>query len=114
MALNNFFKINFPYGIMKNNDNEWACFNREYKPLGTKDSLEVKEEKDFVFCKYKGLTDKVIEKLSDTPGSLKLEDGEIKKIYFYNDATNPSNQTSKKLYSSYFNKLEIVSKLKVQ
>ena len=46
MALNNFFKINFPYGIMKNKDNEWACFNREDKPLGTKDSLEVKEKRN--------------------------------------------------------------------
>ena len=34
MALSNFFKINLPYGIKRNENGQWTAFNREYKPLG--------------------------------------------------------------------------------
>jgi hypothetical protein len=34
MALTDFFRINLPYGIQKNDVGEWSAFNREYKPLG--------------------------------------------------------------------------------
>lgn len=113
MPLNNFFKVNLPYGIMKNDNNEWTCFNREYKPLSNNDSLTVIEPKDFIYTKYKGLTEKVLQKLGDTPGSLNIENGKIVKVFFYSDATNPSNFSKKTLYDSYFEKLEILSKLKV-
>lgn len=114
MALNNFFKINFPYGIMSNKQGEWAAFNREYKPLGHKDSLNVIPEEDFIYCKYKGLTENLLRKLGDTPGSIKMENDKITKVFFYNDATNPSNNNKKKLFQSYFEKLEILSKLRVK
>ena len=32
--LSDFFRINLPYGIAKNKNNEWMAFNREYLPLG--------------------------------------------------------------------------------
>lgn len=32
--LENFFRINLPYGMIRNDKNEWMCFNREYMPLG--------------------------------------------------------------------------------
>jgi len=114
MALNNFFKINFPYGIMVNQKGEWTAFNREYKPLGYKDSLKVVSEKDFIYCKYKRLTDSVLRKLGDTPGAVVMDDDKIVKVFFYNDATNPSNDKKKKLYKTYFDKLELLSKLKVE
>ena len=114
MALSNFFKINFPYGIMANKKGEWTAFNREYKPLGNKDSLKEVKDKDFIYCKYKGLSETILKKLADTPGSIVLENTKIIKVFFYNDETNPSNQNKKILYKTYFEKLEILSKLKVQ
>lgn len=32
--LNDFFRINLPYGIAQNNKGEWMAFNREYRPIG--------------------------------------------------------------------------------
>lgn len=114
MALNNFFKINFPYGIMVNKKGEWTAFNREYKPLGCKDSLKAIKNEDFIYCKYKGLTDTILKKLADTPGAIEKDNNKIIKVFLYNDATNPSNQNKKSLYKDYFAKLELLSKLKVQ
>ncbi|TSE07985.1 hypothetical protein [Aquimarina algiphila] len=114
MSLNNFFKINLPYGMMKNQNNEWTCFNREYKPLSNKDIFTNVDPKDFIYSKYKGLTENVLKKLADTPGSIQLVDGKIVKVFFYSDDTNPSNFNKKELYNSYFKKLEILSSLKVQ
>ncbi len=34
MALSDFFRINLPYGMMRNESGEWFVFNREYAPLG--------------------------------------------------------------------------------
>jgi len=34
MSLTDFFRINLPYGIHRNKNNEWSAFNREYLPLG--------------------------------------------------------------------------------
>lgn len=33
MALDDFFRINMPYGMQRNGDGEWFVFNREYKPF---------------------------------------------------------------------------------
>ena len=35
--INDFLRINLPYGIKKNENNEWAAFNREYLPLDFND-----------------------------------------------------------------------------
>ncbi|AWX44824.1 hypothetical protein HME9304_01829 [Flagellimonas maritima] len=112
MALNNFFKVNLPYGMMKNENSEWTCFNREYKPLSSNDSLIEVDQKDFIYTKYKGLTENVLRKLADTEDSLRIENGKIIKVFFYSDTTNPSNFSNTALYKSYFKKLEILSKLK--
>ena len=32
--LSDFFRINFPYGLMRNENGEWTAFNRDYLPLG--------------------------------------------------------------------------------
>lgn len=71
MALNNFFHINMPYGMWKNEKGEWFCFNREYAPLGfTKNELGSRywddRKKDFntpSHTKYRDLSDKVIKKI---------------------------------------------------
>jgi len=36
--LSDFFRINLPYGIAKNENGEWMAFNREYLPLGYNDT----------------------------------------------------------------------------
>ncbi len=33
MPLNNFFRINLPYGLLKDNQDNWSCFNRKSQPL---------------------------------------------------------------------------------
>ena len=112
MALNNFFHINFPYGIQVNDKGEWTAFNREYKPLGYFSSLEKVTDKDFNYCKYKNLTETILKKLGDRDGAIDKVNSKIVKIYFYNDDTDPSILEKKDLYNRYFLKLEILSKLK--
>lgn len=34
MALTDFFRINLPYGIVRDSKGRWSAFNREYLPLG--------------------------------------------------------------------------------
>lgn len=112
--LNNFFKINLPYGIQKNENDEWSCFNREYKPLGTKDSSTQVDPESFIYTKYKGLTERTLKKLAFHETSIHRTEGKIVKVFFYNDRSNPSNFNQKALYKDYFDKIEILSKLQVK
>jgi len=49
MALGDFFRINMPYGMRRNDKGEWFVFNREYKPLGwnTKEFINEEDYPDF-------------------------------------------------------------------
>lgn len=63
--LNNFFRINMPYGITRNEKGEWSAFNREYMPLGYNDSrLKGNIIKEFgelpIWTKYKALHEKTL------------------------------------------------------
>ncbi|WP_373060293.1 hypothetical protein [Zunongwangia sp. H14] len=99
MALTDFFRINFPYGLKKNNNNEWFVFNREYMPLGwnSKDKQEsIHKEMPYsefpVYTKYKGLTENAIEKIiKDKDRIQRNDENEIVRIFFYNDKTNPKS-----------------------
>ena len=113
MALDNFFIFIFPYGIKTNGKGEWTAFNREYKPLGETNSSKIVSESEFIYCKYKNLTESILKKLGDTNGAIEKANNKIVKVFFYNDETNPSNFNNKDLYRKYFEKLEILSKLKV-
>jgi len=112
MALNNFFHINFPYGIKVNDKGEWTAFNREYKPLGYSNSMEIVPEKDFKYCKYKYLNETLLKKLGDKDGAVEKANDKIVSVLFYNDASDPSILDKKELYNRYFSKLEILSKVK--
>jgi len=110
--LNNFFRINLPYGIAKSEDGKWMAFNREYMPLGFNDQ-KYKEHpghsyKDIpIYTKYKRLTDNFLTKLvGDEKFIARNSDGEITKVFFYDDATNPVNNTKSELWESYFNKIQ--------
>lgn len=112
MALDNFFKINFPYGIKINDKGEWTAFNREYKPLGYTNSQEKVSEKDFKYCKYINLTETILNKLGDTDGAVEKENNKIVRVFLYNDGSNPSKFENQSLYNKYFAKLQLLSKLK--
>jgi|SRR5690554_1114119 len=117
--LNDFFRINLPYGIAKNDRGEWMAFNREYMPLGFNNRansgnpgtnfLEMP-----IYTKYKRLTEKFLLEIADNENSVKRNgDNEIIKVFLYNDGSNPRNQSADKtiLWDRYFGKLKKLSKL---
>ena len=118
--LSDFFRINLPYGIVKNKNGEWMAFNREYLPLGynNKDSkgMHGKSYLDLpIYTKYKRITEKLLIELAHSEDGIQRdENGEITKVFFYNDGTNPRNQSTdkKELWDSYFDKFKKLSKLK--
>ena len=115
--LNNFFKINLPYGMIKNENGEWACFNREYVKLGTKSSQSDLEDKNLVFTKYKGITSALLMSFANNDeDAVQKKEGEIFRVFFYNDFTNPCNgnhskKEQKLFFDMYFKKLENLSSL---
>ncbi len=117
--LDNFFRINMPYGIAKNGKGEWMAFNREYLPLGYHDQ-ELKGSPGIsylelpVYTNYKRVTEKLLLELAGNENALQRdENGDITKVFLYNDGTNPVNQTAhkKNLWDQYFKKLQRLSKL---
>ena len=94
MALTDFFRINFPYGIQLNDDQNWTAFNREYRPIGffTRDNIDIKNLP--LSVEYEGVTDKFLLSLAedDELSVHKDKDGKIIRVFFYNDGTNPANK----------------------
>lgn len=118
MALTDFFRINLPYGIQRNGDNEWFCFNREYLPLGWNSKEEhesIHQENIYdsipLYTKYKGLTEKRILQIIKEPSAIQRDkDGTINRVFFYNDGTNP--KISPKHWGDYFEIIKQFSQLK--
>lgn len=120
--LGNFFRINLPYGIAKNENGEWMAFNREYLPLGFIDlNLKGMPGKSYldlpVYASYKKVSEKLLLSLADNPEDIQRnENGEIIRVFFYKDSSNPVNVFGKsrdeELWNRYFNKLKILSVLK--
>lgn len=119
--LSDFFRINLPYGFSQNTNKEWMAFNREYLPLGFNDmSMKGSPETSYlnlpVYTKYKRISEKLLIELAGEESSVQRNDnGEIIRIFLYNDTTNPMNQSTEKkeLWDKYFEKLKKISKLKV-
>ncbi len=110
MAFDNFFTINFPYGMMKDKNGNWACFNKGYQLLGESVSKFDYNTDKFIYTKYKGLTEKLLTELAD-----KFETdttGKITKIWFFNSGTNPSVTNKIDDWEAYFIKIKKLSKLK--
>ena len=120
--LSDFFRINLPYGIAKNEKDEWMAFNREYLPLGfnTTESkgLPGNDYLDLpIYTRYKAVSEKLLSELADSEDSIdRNESGEIIRIFLYKDATNPMNFTPQKqeLWDRYFKKVARLSKLSVK
>lgn len=116
--LNNFFKINMPYGIKVNEEGRWAAFNREYSPLGLNKKELNPYFSPFLFTKYKNLSDKLLLHLAGSEDCVhRNSTGNIDIIWFYNDATNPCNGQSisinNKNWIVYFKKIKRLSSLTI-
>ncbi|MCL3782744.1 hypothetical protein EMN47_20345 [Prolixibacteraceae bacterium JC049] len=119
--LSDFFRINLPYGIARNERNEWMAFNRDYLPIGYNDvsmkGLPGRSYLDLpVYTKYKKVPEKLLLELADDESSLQRdENGEISKVFLYDDGTNPVNRLDevKDLWVKYFKKLEKLSELRI-
>nr|WP_169605363.1 hypothetical protein [Microscilla sp. PRE1] len=118
----NFFRINLPYGIARNDQGEWMAFNREYMPLGYNDtSLKGDPGNSFqdlpIYTSYKGLTEKVLTELAHSSDAIRRnENNEITTIFLYNDRSNPTNQYEEKphYWKLYFEKLKKLSELQTK
>ena len=117
--LSDFFRINLPYGMMKNEKSEWFFFNREYVPIGWNSTAQNDFKKNGfadlpVYTKYTRITDAMLLKLSwDGEVSVRRnERGEIVKVFFYNDATNPQNDP--RYWPDYLEKLKLLSRCNVK
>lgn len=118
MSLTDFFRINMPYGIVKNSKGEWTAFNREYVPLGWNECSglqHIDSEESYkeipIRTKYKNATEKLLAKLIDENSSVSCDnDGKIRKLFLYNDRTNPAND--KQYWNLYMEKIKILSQLK--
>jgi len=118
MALTDFFRINMPYGIVKNKNEEWTAFNREYVPLGwnepsTKENITQEESYSNIpiHTSYKNATEELLKKLIDKSTAVEYDNNKkIKMIFLYDDATNPTN--NEKYWSTYLEKIKILSQLK--
>ncbi|MDN3551002.1 hypothetical protein [Mucilaginibacter aquaedulcis] len=114
MAVKDFFRINFPYGIRKKNNEEWFAFNRDSMPLGVyKNTLLPYDEwlNTFTGLGYSGLTEKLLTQLAISRIEMD-DDGKICCIWLYNDGTNPMKSAQN--WEDYMSKLKKLGKLKVK
>lgn len=120
MALTDFFRINMPYGMMKNSKGEWFFFNREYSPLGWNEKMKksIHDESALieypVFTKYKKMTPAFLEKIAwhKEKGIKRNQEGEIEMVFFYNDGNNP--QSMPQYWDIYFSKIKELSKCEIK
>lgn len=104
--MTDFFRINMPYGMQKNEKGEWMFFNREYNPLGSvvRDH-EVNEQQ--YYCRYVKLDDSLLTGLAEVGSIDRNEQGEITRIWFYNDSTTPAGmKVNNELWDKYTSKLK--------
>jgi hypothetical protein len=111
MGLFNFFRINLPYGISRNDAGQWIAFNREYLPIGWNtttgnESIIAKEYNEIpVYTTYPGLTEKFLISIAVDEKSIhRNEKGEIVQVFLYNDRTNPTTDSNH--WDSYFNRIK--------
>lgn len=118
MALNDFFRINMPYGIVKNSKGEWTAFNREYAPIGwnekyTGQSIDIDDSYSDIpiRTKYKNATETILKQLIDNESAEEYDsNGDLRKIYLYGDGTNPLNNAEH--WNTYLDKIKILSQLR--
>ena len=119
--LNNYFNINLPYGISKNDKDEWMSFNRTFLPIGfNSNDLNFSPGenylKDVIYTKYIGLTEEVLKELAYNEYSIQRDNtGLIVEILFYNDDPDIMNRIDRtEFFNKYFEKINKLSNLKKQ
>lgn len=116
MSLDNFFKINLPYGIRRNSSNKWFAYNREYLPLGWNNKEHDKGiltdnvyGDNPIYTEYKRLTSKKLLMIAGSEEYVRRDaQGEIEQIFLYDPRRNPTS--SEKNMQDYFRKIELLSK----
>lgn len=114
--LNNFFKINLPYGIEKNHKDEWIAFNREYKPIGWNNlnSKPLEYEKLPFYTSYLKLDEKLLLKVAGNESAIRRDEhGKIYKVFFYHDGTNPVSNNKAENWDLYFKKIMLLSTIEI-
>lgn len=116
--LSDFFRINLPYGMAKDESGKWMLFNRERKPIGFNTDEPIKGLHRLPINNgYWGLSDRFIMELTgyDEASITRDEKGNIQQFKLYNDATNPINQPSRdnKFWGAYWKKLEMLAQLRL-
>jgi hypothetical protein len=118
MSLSTFFAINLPYGIKRNENNEWFAFNRDYIPIGwnSVNNPSIHSDDAFtnnpIYTKYKALTETKLLKIAGSEKYVKRDDvGKINMVYLYDDGSNPTYP--KGSWKEYFDKIKELSNLKV-
>ena len=113
MSLTNFLMINLPYGMQRQGNNSWFVFNREYKPLGYNTGEHVTYETIPIATEYKQLGPKTLLKLRGPGTDIDYgADGEIERIWFYDDGTVPTSHN--RYWQSYMDRLQLLARLKVK
>jgi len=113
--LNEFFRINLPYGLKQNSNGEWSAFNREYIPLGWNDMQNKDDDITTlpIHTKYKGLTEKKLKSLLPEERQIQYDEkGNITRVFFYNDATNPETTGKWEAYFKIIKGLSGLAKAK--
>jgi hypothetical protein len=117
MISTGFFRVCFPYGVEKRSDGSWIPFNREYCPLGWMMPLSSISPADNSCLnlqnslKFKGLKDDLIQKTFSNDLLITGSQGEILKVYFYSDRTNPSEFPE--FWSLYIKHISFFSKFEL-
>lgn len=110
--MTDFFRINMPYGMQKNEKGEWMFFNREYSPLGSIFCDHEVNEQQY-YCGYVELDDDLLVRLAEVDSIDRNELGEITRLWFYNDNTTPSGMSvNDELWDKYVSKLKSLCALR--
>ncbi len=120
MALNDFFRVNFPFGICQYKENFWYAYNREFLPLGFStfevDRSNLNDEffgRYPLLTQYEGITDKFLLKIAGSEHFIhRHDDGTVERVYLYNDGSNP--QSSPEYWKEYNQKIKLLSSLIVK
>lgn len=117
--LDNFFRINMPYGLKRQGGDKWIVFNREYVPLGWNSTVakrSIHDPKAYgdlpIRTQYQGLTEKILLQVCHDPeGGIQRDDGGlITMVFLYSDRSNPTNDG--KQWQQYFEKIKLLGTLR--
>jgi len=117
-----FLELIFRMELQKNDKGEWMAFNREYLPIGYND-IELKGSPGLsyldmpIYTKYKAVSQRMLNEIAHSEDGIERnENGDITKVFLYNDGTNPVNlyENKSEMWNEYFFKLVKLSSLQAE